>query len=198
MRFARLKRPAPVVSNDPLSEIVARLWQTKLRSISLLEDWLPQVTDFGIRAGLQAHLAEERRHQRLLGAEISRRDGRQVAASVAHILDRPFAMVRDQTDDLARLRLFHHGIKASTVLYSQRFMPMLDSGLARVIEQMTRDEERHIRWAEIRLSQDRASTSMRRLDPVLADIEEAMEAVWSRPWRQLSQSTYGPGLGKAG
>jgi hypothetical protein len=65
-----------------------------------------------------------------------------------------------------------------------------------VIEQMTRDEERHIRWADIRLSQDRVGTSMRRLDPALAEIEEAMEAVWSRPWRRLSQSTFY--LGKAG
>jgi hypothetical protein len=171
------------------------LWQTKLRSISLLEDWLPQTSDFGIRAGLQAHLAEERRHQRLLGAEITRRDGRKVAAAVGHVLDRPFGIVREQTDDLARVRLFHYGIKASTVLYCQRIMPLVDAGLARVIEQMTRDEERHIRWAEIRLSQERG-TAMRRLDPALAEIEAAMEAVWSRPWRRLSQETFG--LGKAG
>jgi hypothetical protein len=179
-----------------LAEVVARLWQTKLRSISLIEDWIPKTGDFGIRAGLQAHLAEERRHQRLLAAEISRRDGRQVAAAVAHIMDRPFAIVREQTDDLARVRLFHHGIKASTVLYSQRFMPLVDSGLARVLEQLTRDEERHIRWAEIRLSQDRIGLTMRRLDPALAEIEEAMEAVWSRPWRRLSQASFG--LDKAG
>jgi hypothetical protein len=74
-------------------------------------------------------------------------------------------------------------------------MPLVDAGLARVIEQMTRDEERHIRWAEIRLSQERG-IAMRRLDPALAEIEAAMEAVWSRPWRRLSQETFG--LGKAG
>jgi hypothetical protein len=192
----RFSRQAPVSVNDPLAEIVARFWQTKLRSISLLEDWLPKTPDFGIRAGLQAHLAEERRHQRLLGAEISRRDGRQAAAAVAHILDRPFAIVREQTDDLARVRLFHHGIKAPTVMYSQRFLPLVDSNLARVLEQMSRDEERHIRWAEIRLSQDHSVNSLRRLDPALAEIEAAMEAVWSRPWRRLSQDRYG--LGKAG
>ena len=191
----RFSKPAPVSPSDPLAEVVARLWQTKLRSISLLEDWLPRTGDFGIRAGLQAHLAEERRHQRLLGAEISRRGGRQAAAAVAHILDRPFAIVREQTDDLARLRLFHHGIKASTVLYSQRLLPLVDPNLARILEQTSRDEERHIRWAEIRLSQDRV-TSQRRLDPALAEVEAAMEAVWSRPWRRLSQERYG--LGKAG
>ncbi len=186
----------PSTSNDPLAEVVARLWQTKLRSISLLEDWLPQALDFGIRAGLQAHLAEERRHQRLLGAEISRRDGRKAAIAVGQVLDRPFAIVREQTDDLARLRLFHHGIKASTVLYCQRILPLVDPGLARVLEQMSRDEERHIHWAEIRLSQGRAATPVRRLDPALAEIEEAMEALWSRPWRRLSQASFG--LGKAG
>ena len=191
----RFSRNVPESSNDPVAEIAARLWQTKLRSISLLEDWLPQATDFGIRAGLQAHLAEERRHQRLLNAELTRRDGRKVAAAVGHVLDRPFSMVREQTDDLARVRLFHHGIKASTVLYCQRFIPLVDPSLARVLEQLTRDEERHIRWAEIRLSQDRGPNT-RRLDPLLAEVEEAMEAVWSRPWRRLSQANFG--LGKTG
>lgn len=183
-------KPAVYALNDPVAEIVARLWQTKLRSISLLEDWLPQTNDFGIRAGLQAHLGEERRHQRILGAEITRRKGRQAAAAVGHVLDRPFEMVRDQAEDLARVRLFHQGIKASTVLYCERFLPLVDTALARVLEQITRDEERHIRWAEIRLSQDRVGNSMRRLDPLLAEIEVAMEAVWSRPWQRLSLASY--------
>jgi hypothetical protein len=190
-----VRRPADQGLNDPIAEIVARLWQTKLRSISLLEDWLPQTGDFGIRAGLQAHLGEERRHQRIFGAEIERRKGRQAAAAVGHVLDRPFELVREQTDDLARVRLFHHGIKASTVLYCERFLPLVDPALARVLEQMTRDEERHIRWAEIRLSQDRSSAGLRRLDPLLAEIESAMEAVWSRPWRRLSAASFD--LGKA-
>ncbi len=186
----RFSRSAPASSSDPVTEIVARLWQTKLRSISLLEDWLPQVGDFGIRAGLQAHLAEERRHQRLLDAEISRRGGRQAAAAVGSVLDRPFGLVREQTGDLARVRLFHHGIKASTVHYCQRFIPLVDGALAHVLEQVTRDEERHIRWAEIRLSQD-PQKGAPRFDPALHEIKAAMENVWSRPWRRLSQARYG-------
>lgn len=190
----RSSKPANQGLNDPIAEIVARLWQTKLRSISLLEDWLPLTGDFGIRAGLQAHLGEERRHQRLLGAEIQRRKGRQAAAAVGHILDRPFEMVREQTNDIARVRLFHQGIKACTVQYCERFLPLLDPALARVLEQITRDEERHIRWAEIRLSQDRSGVTLRRLDPLLAEIECAMEAVWSRPWRRLSQASFDLGM----
>ena len=188
-------KPAAAVPMDPVSEIVARLWQTKLRGISLLEDWLPQTSDFGIRAGLQAHPAEERRHQRLLDAEIRRRQGRQVAAAVGSVLDRPFAIVREQRTDLARVRLFHHGIKASTVFYAARVMPLVDPALARVLEQVTRDEERHIRWADIRLAQAKSSAAMRELDAVLQEVEVAMEAVWSRPWRRLSQASFG--LGRA-
>jgi hypothetical protein len=191
----RSSKPDDQGLNDPIAEIVARLWQTKLRSISLVEDWLPHTGDFGIRAGLQAHLGEERRHQRILGAEIQRRKGRQAAVAAGHVLDRPFEMVREQTDDLARVRLFHHGIKASTVLYCERFLPLVDPAFARVLEQITRDEERHIRWADIRLTQDRAGRSLRRLDPLLAEIETAMEAVWSRPWRRLSFANFD--LGKA-
>jgi hypothetical protein len=194
MRF--FSKPAPVGATDPVSEIIARLWQTKLRSISLLEDWLPQVADFGVRAGLQAHLAEERRHQRLFGAEISRRNGRQTAAAAGSVLDRPFAIVREQTDDIARVKLFHQGIKASTVLYSARVIPYVEPSLARVLEQVTRDEERHIRWAEIRLAASETPKSARQLDPAMREMQVAMEAVWSRPWRRLTQSSYG--LGRAG
>lgn len=194
MRF--FSKPAPAGSTDPVSEIVARLWQSKLRSISLLEDWLPQVADFSIRAGLQAHLAEERRHQRLFGAEISRRNNRQTAAAAGTVLDKPFAIVREQTDDIARVKLFHQGIKASTVLYSARVMPYLDSSLARVLEQVTRDEERHIRWAEIRLASSETPKSSRELDPAMREMQAAMDAVWSRPWRRLTQSGYG--IGRAG
>ena len=161
----------------------------------MLEDWLPHTVDFGIRAGLQAHLAEERRHQRLIGAEVSRRGGRQAAILALTSLDRPFSLVREQNNELVRVRLFHQGIKSPTVYYSQRFIPLVDAPLAHVLEQVTRDEERHVRWAEIRLGQDRSSDG-RLIDPVLREVESAMVSVWSKPWQRLTQSTYR--LGKAG
>jgi hypothetical protein len=192
-----MRRTVPTAGPaDPVTEIVARLWQTKLRSINLLETWLPHSSDFGIRAGLQAHLAEERRHQRLIGAEISRRGDRQAAMVALTSLDKPFGLVREQTDELARVRLFHQGIKAPTVLYGQRCIPLVDPSLAHVLEQVTRDEERHIRWAEIRLRQEFKTKSVRNLDPVLIEVESAMEIFWSKPWQRLTQANFR--LGKTG
>jgi hypothetical protein len=192
----RFSKPARIGAEDPETEIIARFWQTKLRSVSLLEDWIPKASDFGIRAGIQAHLAEERRHLRLLGTEITRRDGRRNAAAVGHMLDRPFDIVREQPEDCARVYLLHYGITASTVFYGERLQPLLDAAMARVIEQITRDEERHIRWAEIRLSQERARELTKHLDPVRDEIEVAMQALWSRPWQRLSNARFG--LDKAG
>lgn len=189
----RFSIPGHTSLDDPVSEIVARLWQTKLRSISLLEDWLPRASDFSIRAGLHTHLGDERRHQRILGNEITRRGGRRGAAAVGQVLDRPFDLVRSQPDDLSRLRLYHQGIKKITVQYCDRILPFLDPALAQVVEQITRDEARHVRWAEIRLAQ--VARAGGRTDRPLQEIEAAMEAVWSKPWRRMTMSGY---VGKAG
>jgi hypothetical protein len=180
MRFARL---AHNCTDDPAADVVAGLWQTKLRSVRLLEGWLPQASDFGILAGLQAHLGEERRHQRILGMEVGRREGWWAAGSVGHMLDAPFEIVRAQTDDLERVRLFHHGIKAPTARYCERALALVDPALAQVLERIARDDRRHIRWAEIRLAHEPFA---REPDPLLAAIEAAVDAVWSRPLRRLS------------
>ena len=55
-------RSEPV--ENPVLEILARVWQTKLRSVDLLEEWIPKATDFEVKAGLTSHLADERRNLR--------------------------------------------------------------------------------------------------------------------------------------
>ena len=171
---------------NPVLEILARVWQTKLRSVDLLEAWIARATDFEVKAGLNTQLADERRNLRLLGDEIRRRGGRQAATTLDQILNKPFAIVMTQPDDLSRVAAYHHGIKAYTALHCGRLMSFVDPGLARVLEQVMRDEERHLRWADIRLARMRAVNAGRHHDAVVRRIEEAMEAVWAKPWRRLT------------
>ena len=165
-------------SPDPVMEVLARIYQTKLRSVSLLEEWIPRTTDFEVKAGLQSHLAEERRHLRMLGDEIKRRGGRYATTTLDQVLSKPFALVMAQPDDLSRVRAFHYGIKASCASHCSRLIPLVDVGLGRVLEQVTRDEERHIRWADIRLARSSGVLAGRQFDAALARVEAAMEAVW--------------------
>jgi 1,2-phenylacetyl-CoA epoxidase catalytic subunit len=173
-------------TENPVLEILARVWQTKLRSVDLLEEWIPKATDFEVKAGLTSHLADERRNLRLLSDEIRVRGGRQAATTLDQILNKPFAIVLTQPDDLSRVAAFHHGIKAYTAIHCGRLMSFVDPGLARVLEQVMRDEERHLRWADIRLARMRLGNSGRHHDAVVRRIEEAMEAVWAKPWRRLT------------
>ena len=171
---------------NPVLEILARIWQTKLRSVDLLEEWIPRATDFEVKAGLTTQLADERRNLRLLGDEIRRRGGRQAAHMLDQILNKPFAIVMTQPDDLSRVAAFYQGIKAYTATHCGRLTSFVDPGLARVLEQVMRDEERHLRWAEIRLARTRGVYAGRQHDAVVRRIDEAMEAVWAKPWRRLT------------
>ncbi len=173
-------------AENPVMEILARIWQTKLRSVDLLEGWIPRAHDFEVKAGLNTQLADERRNLRLLGDEIRRRGGRQAATTLDQILNKPFAIVLTQPDDLARVAAFHHGIKRYTAMHCGRLMSFVDPSMARVLEQVMRDEERHLRWADIRLARTSRGYSGRYHDAVVLRIEEAMEAVWAKPWRRLT------------
>ena len=171
---------------NPVLEIMARIWQTKLRSVGLLEEWIPRATDFEVKAGLTTQLADERRNLRMLGDEIRKRGGRQAANTLDQILNKPFAIVLTQPDDLSRVAAFYHGIKAYTAMHCGRLIPFVDNGLANVLEQVMRDEERHLRWADIRVARMRAGVGGRQHDALVRRMEEAMEAVWSKPWRRLT------------
>jgi hypothetical protein len=175
-------------SEDPVIEILARLWQTKVRSVELLEEWQKRATDRDVQAGLRLQLADERRHQRILSDEIRRRGGRHGAVVVDQVLNKPFAIVKAQSSDTARVAGFHHGIKHFTTVRCARLIPMVDPALAHILEQITRDDDRHLRWADIRLSRTISAVGARQYEPMLRLIEQAMEAVWAKPLRRLAQS----------
>jgi len=179
-------------SHDVILEILDHLWETKRQSIALLETWLAKTPDHEIKVGLATHLTDERRHFRLLGEEIKRRGGRPVAP-LHDLLGRPFGVAQAQSKDIYRVGVLYRGIKAFTVLRCCRLLPLVDAGLARTLDQITREEEGHIRWAEIRLGRIRDMGERRQCAAVVDEVEGALELIWARPWRQLSAA----GLRKA-
>ncbi len=172
-------------TRDVILEILEHLWETKRQSIALVETWQAKTADAEIRAGLATHLSDERRHFRILGEEIRRRGGRP-AVALEYLLRRPFGLVLAQTSDSHRLSAFYRGIKAFTFVRCGHLIPVVDQELARALEQIARDEERHIRWAEIRLARIRDMEERRECTVLLDQVECALEGVWAKPWRRLT------------
>jgi rubrerythrin len=183
MRHALAQANIPAES---LQEVLTRLWQIKLQSIDLLERWSSSAKDSDIKAGLGAQLADERRHLRLLANEIKRRGGRQ-PSRVDHVVTKAFAIAQAQPNDMLKVCAYHRGIKTSTYDRCYRLCSVVDAELAGLLDGILHDEERHLRWADMRL-RPLSGEDVRRCNTLLAKVSEAMEAVWSRPWRHLSSS----------
>lgn len=176
------------ISEEALCEILTRLWQIKLRSIDLMERWYQSAAETDIRAGLSSQVTDEWRHRRLLAEEIRRRTGRPPTA-VDHVVTKAFTLVQAQPTDAMKVCAFYRGIKAST---NQRYYKLLwaaDLDLLEVLEQIIQDDERHLRWADIRL-QGMSGDEVRSCNLLLAKMSKAMDAVWMRPWRSLPPSLF--------
>ncbi len=174
------------ISEEALCEILTRLWQIKLRSIDLMERWYQTANDTEIKAGLSVQLTEEWRHRRLLSEELRRRNGRPTTA-VDPVVTKAFLMVEAQPKDVLKVCAFYRGIKAST---NQRYYKLLwsaDQNLLAVLEQIIQDDERCLRWADIRLAR-MSGEDVRRCTQLLARMSQVMRAVWLRPWRNLPPS----------
>lgn len=171
-------------SADVILEILGRLWETKRQSIALVEAWRAMTADAEIRAGLATHLVDERRHFRILSDEIKRRGGR--PRPLEYLLRRPFALALAQPKDVYRLSIFYRGIKAFTFQRCGHLIPVVDRPLACSLEQIAREEERHIRWAEIRLARLHDAQEKRRCSALVDQVESALDTVWSKPWRRLT------------
>jgi rubrerythrin len=174
------------IPEDAVCEVLTRVWQIKLRSIELMERWYQTANDSEIRAGLSVQMADEWRHKRLLSDEIRRRTGR-LPTAVDHVVTKAFALVQAQPTDMMKVCAFYRGIKAST---SQRYYKLLwsaDIEMLDVLEQIIRDDERHLRWADLRLS-GLSGKDVAACNELLDKMAGLMRAVWLRPWRNMSHS----------
>jgi hypothetical protein len=174
------------ISAEALCEILTRLWQIKTQSVDLLEKWRETARDSDTRAGIDAQLGGERRHRRLLADELKRRSGRQ-PSMIDHVVTKAFLLAQSQPNDTLKACAFYRGIKTET---NQRFYKLLgyaDLSLLEVLERIIQDDERTLRWADMRLS-GLSGDDVRRCNALLERMASTTQAMWSRPWRHLNPS----------
>lgn len=170
---------------DAIALSLQRLWQTKLNSISFLEDWIRETRDTDIRAGLTNQLVDERRHLRLIGEELRRRGAPVNGGPTKEQLSRPFMEVRVRRDDYLRLEAYYHGIKEFDIARCGQLVAAADGQLARVLDEMSQDEQRQVRWAEVRIRRLQRLEKAREANVVLGKVRNALESVWGRSFRNL-------------
>jgi rubrerythrin len=174
------------LSEEALFDLLTRLSQMKTRSIDLLERWSASAKDGDVKAGLSGQLADERRHLRLITDEVKRRGGR-LPSTVDHVVTKAFAMVQAQPNDTMKVCAFHRGVVYSTNQRCYRLMMLVDEAATALLEEIVQDEERHLRWADIRL-RSLSGQEVRACNEMLQKLNGNIDAVWLRPWRHLSQS----------
>jgi hypothetical protein len=163
-----------------------RLWQVKQQSIDLLERWRGTARDSDIRAGIDAQMAYERRHLRLLADELKRRSGRQPSV-IDHVVTKTFLLVQSQPNDMLKACAYYLGVKAETKKRFYKLLGYADLQLLEVLEQIIQDDDRTLRWADLRLT-GLSGDDVRRCNALLDRIAAMTQAMWSRPWRHLSSS----------
>jgi hypothetical protein len=166
-------------------EILQRLWQTKLSSIALLEKWRSETKDSEIQAGLGNQIVDERRNATLIGEQIRRLGGRIGGAVTKDAVTRVFSEAEANHEDLQRMFAFYRGVKAYTVDRCSHMIPHVDAALAQMLDRLTRDEERHIRWADLRVERLLTHEKMRECNLLLGRVWSSLEVAWGRQWRQL-------------
>jgi hypothetical protein len=166
-------------------EILQRLWQTKLNSIALLESWRTETKDAEIQAGLAGQIIDERRHATMIGEQIRRLGGRIGGNATKDAASRVFSEATADREDVRRLFAIYRGVKAYTVNRCSHLMPYVDVALAQTLDHLTRDEERHIRWADMRLQRLLTHDRMRECNLLLNRVWAGLEVAWGRQWRQL-------------
>lgn len=181
--------PTPSTDGDPsralVLEILERLWQTKLKSIALLERWRSETKDTEIQAGLASQVIDERRHTTMIGEEIRRLGGRIGRQAGRDAVGRVFADAEANRDDVQRMFAFYRGVKAYTVDRCSHLMPYVDAALAQTLDRLTHDEVRHIRWADVRLQRLLTHDKMRECNLLLGRVWASLEFAWGKQWRQL-------------
>jgi hypothetical protein len=184
--FAKPKQEPEVSS--PILSVLDRLWQTKIQSISLIDFWSEKTRDADIRSGLHMQLEDERRHLRLVGEEIRRLGGRVSSERREGTVARAFGLIRAQNSDLYRLCCYFRGIKLTTHSRTSQLVQVVEPPIAMLMNQISRDEERHIRWADIRISHLMTAAEMRACNQLMDRMDAMIDASWQKLWLELVRS----------
>lgn len=172
----------PVDAGSPLLAFLDRLWQTKVQSINLINFWQAKTKDVDVRSGLNVQLEDERRHLRLIGEEIKRVGGRVSTERHEGAVGRAFGLIRSQPNDLRRLVTYYRGVKLATHNRTSQLVQHVEPATANLMHQISRDEERHIRWADIRISHQMKATDMRECNLLMDRMDGMVDAGWQKIW----------------
>lgn len=184
--FGLAKRPEPEPQAEPaIVEVLQRLWQTKLKSVRLLERWRAETTDSDIEVGLTAQLVDERLHLRLLGEQLRRLGVKLNASSREDALSHLFDDIQASGSDVRRLLAFYRGIKAHTLKHCGYLIPVVDRALAAALDRIVLDDERHVRWADFRIRRLLTREAMRDCNVLLDRVHKGLETIWGRSWKHF-------------
>ena len=184
MRLFSSRQETPEV-NSPVLSILDRLWQTKMQSIGLIEFWAASSKEADIRSGLNMQLEDERRHLRLVGEEIKRLGGRVSTERREGTVARAFGLVRAQKRDLHRLCAYYRGIKLITHTRCNQLVQVVEPATAVLMNQIAHDEERHVRWADIRIAHLMKASDMRECHLLVDRTEAVVDSSWQKLWMDL-------------
>ena len=188
--FGRAKREErEPAADDVFVDVLQRLWQSKRHNIRLLEEWLGETADSEIKAALPRQIVDERQHLRLIGEQIRTLGGRINPAAESEWLGYAFNVAGRGSTDLNRLVALYRGAKAYSVARCRRLSGEVDKELEAVFVRIVLDEERQIRWAELRIARLSSRDTERDSNFVLERVHRALEAAWERPWRRFTATT---------
>ena len=179
--------PAYPPETTAVIKVIEYFCQTKLRSVEFLDCWLKETRETDIRVGLTQQLVDERRHLRLLTEELKHRGVRSSLVRKDARLSRLFDETNTLNTDLHRICAYHRGIKAFTLNRCGHLIPVVEERLSTLLDQIARDEERHIRWADIRLARLLTHPEMRSANLLMSRVWALLEAVWEKPWRRVTR-----------
>jgi hypothetical protein len=171
-----------VETTSPVLSVLDRLWQIKIQSIALVAFWTGKSKDEDIRSGLQMQLEDERRHLRLIGEEIRRQGGRVSSERREGTVGRAFGLIKSQATDLRRLCCYYRGIKLTTHSRASQLQQAVEPSVAELLGQIARDEERHVRWADIRISHLMTAAEMRECNHLVDRMDAMIDASWQKLW----------------
>jgi hypothetical protein len=155
--------------------------------VVLLENWVRRTTDVELRAGLETQLIDDRRHLQMIGEELRRLGSRPSATKRDSPLSRAFTLTNGLPSDLYRLSAFHRGIKSFTLNRCGHLLPIVADETAVMLDRVTRDDEGHIRWAEIRLGRLLTFDDIRAASLLTSRIRVTLESAWEKAWRELNR-----------
>ena len=185
MKLFFSNRRETVEASSPFLSVLDRLWQTKIQSISLIDFWSNRSKDEDIRSGLHMQLEDERRHLRLIGEEIRRQGGRVTTERREGTIARAFGLIRSQATDLRRLCCYYRGIKLTTHSRACQLQQVSEPPLADLLDQIASDEERHIRWADIRIAHLMKAVDMRDCNQLVDRMDAMVDASWQKLWLEV-------------